>query len=177
MRFVLIARGLGCLLPLLGQACVSPHLPEDETAREPVRWLLVERRYADVAQTTATDDGRVNPDAIVLAFQPLYPEDLSWDVVVEPEEQFVEVVGYAPVGAVRPGEVVSATVRVGKAKGEQFYRLSAKASQADVRILGADQVIVRGSEAAVFRFTSCTSGRAGIAVGVERIALDERRTP
>jgi hypothetical protein len=140
----------------------------DGPPREPVRWLLVERRYGDVAPQ-AGGDGKINPDAMVLAFQPLYPEDLAWEVVVDPDEQFVEVVGFSPSGPARPGEVVSATVRVGKAKAMATYRLSAKASRPDVRILGDTQAVVKGSDTAVFRFTSCASGRAGIAVGVERI--------
>jgi len=160
-------RLLGWLLPLslLGCAIQSG---EAAPPREPVRWLLVERRYADVAEKVS-GDGSINPDATVLAFQPLYPEDLSWEVVVDPDEQFVEVVGFSPARSARPGEVVTATVRVGKAKAGQLYRLSAKVSQADVRILGESHAIVKGSETADFRFTSCASGRAGIAVGVERI--------
>jgi hypothetical protein len=157
---------LGCLI-LSAEGCALPPEGED-TLREPVRWLLVERRYADVAPT-ASGDGKVNPEAVVLAFQPLYPEDLAWEVVVDPEEQFVEVVGFSPAGPARPGEVVSATVRVGKARAAELYRLSAKASQPGVRILGDAQAVVKGSDTAVFRFTSCASGRAGIAVGVERI--------
>jgi hypothetical protein len=154
-------------VPLLAGGCALP--PESEgPPREPVRWLLVERRYGDVAPVTS-GDGTINPDAMVLAFQPLYPEDLAWDVVVDPEEEFVEVVGFTPSGPARPGELVSATVRVGKAKAGELYRLSAKALQPDVRILGDAQVVVKGSDPAVFRYTSCASGRAGIAVGVERI--------
>lgn len=140
---------------------------------EPVRWILVEKRYGDLPPAERSQDGRVDPEAVVLAFQPLYPEDLKWDVVVDPEDQFVEVVGFSPAGPARPGEVVSATVRVGKAKAGQVYRLSAKASRADVRILGESQTVVKGNEAATFRFTSCSSGRAGIAVGVERIDVGE----
>ena len=158
---------LGCLVLFSAQGCALP--PEGEgTPREPVRWLLIERRYADVAPT-ASGDGKINPEATVLAFQPLYPEDLAWEVVVDPEEHFVEVVGFSPSAPAKPGEVVSATVRVGKAKAADLYRLSAKASQPDVRILGDAQAVVKGSDTAVFRFTSCASGRAGIAVGVERI--------
>jgi len=156
---------VGCLA---GQAC-APEVHEDSaTPREPVRWILVERRYAEVAPT-ATGDGRVNPDAMVLAFQPLYAEDLTWEAAVDVEEHYVEVVGFSPAGAAQPGEVVTATVRVGKARAGQLYRLSAKTSQADVRILGESQAVVKGSDTAVFHFTSCASGRAGIAVGVERI--------
>jgi hypothetical protein len=154
----LLLSALGCGLP--PEAGAAP--------REPVRWLLVERRYGDVAPATS-GDGTINPDAMVLAFQPLYPEDLAWEVSVEPEEQYVEVLGFCPSGPAKPGEIVSATVRVGKARAGQTYRLVAKASQADVRILGDCETIVKGSDTAVFRFTSCASGRAGIAVGVERI--------
>ncbi len=168
---------LGCLLPICGQACVSQNSDLGDCSREPVRWILVERRYADVSGTTAIGDGRVNPDAVVLAFQPLYPEDLTGEVAVDPEDPFVEVVAFSPTGPTRPGEVVTATVRVGKAKAGQLYRLSAKLLQADVRILGEATRVVQGAESAVFRFTSCTSGRAGIAVGVERIGPDERRMP
>lgn len=160
-------RHLGWLVPLFLFGC-SLQDGEPALTREPVRWLLVERRYADVAPT-GSGDGRINPDATVLAFQPLYPEDLAWDIVVDTEEHYVEVVGFSPAGQARPGEVVTATVRVGKAKADQVYRLSAKASQPDVRILGDTQATVKGSDTAVFRFTSCASGRAGIAVGVERI--------
>lgn len=167
MRRARAALVLGCLVHISGQGCALPSETEG-TAREPVRWLLVERRYADVAPT-ASGDGKINPEATVLAFQPLYPEDLAWEVVVDTEEHFVEVVSFTPSGPARPGEVVSATVRVGKAKAAVMYRLSAKASQPDVRILGDTQAVVKGSDTAVFRFTSCASGRAGIAVGVERI--------
>lgn len=167
------------LLGLFGlglQACVGPIASEEATTREPVRWILVERRYADVAPRQP-GDGIVNPDATVLAFHPLYAEDLTWDIVVEPEDHFVELVSFSPPGPAAPGEIVSATVRVGKAKAGQVYRLSAKASQADVRILGEVQAVVQGGESAIFRFTSRVSGRAGIAVGVERIGSFESRMP
>jgi hypothetical protein len=159
---------LAIILPVL-QACTTRSPVERVGSGEPVRWILVERQYGDVASPSDAGDGRVNPDATVLAFQPLYPEDLKWDVLVEAQEQFVEVVSFTPSGAAAPGEVVSAVVRVGKAKADQLYRLSAKASQNDVTIIGEAQMIVKGSNTAVFRFTSCTSGRAGIAVGVDRV--------
>lgn len=159
---------LAILLPVL-QACTTRSPVERVESREPVRWILVERRYGDVASRSDAGDGRVNPDATVLAFQPLYPEDLTWEVVVSPEEQFVELVNFSPSGPATPGEIVSATVRVGKAKAGQTYRLTAKPSRSDVRILGECAAVVQGWDTAVFRFTSCASGRAGIAVGVERI--------
>jgi hypothetical protein len=93
----------------------------------------------------------------------------KWDVLVEAQEQFVELVCFSPQIGAAPGEIVSAMVRVGKAKPTERYRLSANVSKADVRILGEAQAFVRGSETAIFRFTNSTSGRAGISVEVERI--------
>lgn len=162
---------IGTLLPLL-QACTSGSPADRVWSREPVRWILVERRYGDVASPSDTGDGRVNPDATVLAFQPLYPEDLTWEVVVSPEEHFVELVSFSPSGPATPGEIVSATVRVGKAKAGQAYRLTAKPSQVDIKILGVTQAVVTGQDTAVFQFTSCASGRAGIAIAVERVRTE-----
>jgi hypothetical protein len=167
MRAHLPIGGLGCLLPLLAQACGSPSFAGNNGLREPVRWVLVEKRYGDLPEAPPTGDGRVNPDAVVLAFQPLYPEDLEWDVVIDPEEHYAQVVTCTPQGPARPGEIVTATVRVGKPKAGRRYRLTARPSQPEVRILGEPQAIVRGDKTAVFRFTSSSSGRAGITVGVE----------
>jgi hypothetical protein len=177
MRGELLIRGLGCLLPLLAQACVSTSTAGSESQRRPVRWVLVERRYGDLAEPPPSGDGRVNPDAVVLAFRPLYAEDLEWQVAIDPEEHCVQVLGWTPPGPARPGEIVTATVRVGKAKAAERYRLIATPSQPEVRILGESQAIVRGAQSAVFRFTSGTSGRAGIAVGVERVGGPEGSTP
>lgn len=160
------------LLALALQACVGPVTSEERTTREPVRWILVERRYGDVARG-ASGDGTVNPEAPVLAFQPLYPEDVVWDVVVDPAEHFVELISFSPAGTAAPGEVVSATVRVGKARANHRYRLSARPSQIGVKILGSAESIVIGESLVVFRFTSCVSGRAGIAVAAERLPMPD----
>jgi hypothetical protein len=93
---------------------------------------------------------------------------LIWDVVISPEEQFVELLSVEPSGAVAPGEVVTATVRVGKAKADQRYRLSISATEQPVQIVGAAQALVTGVESARFSFTSSKAGRSGIAVAVER---------
>jgi hypothetical protein len=163
-----IALGLGF------QAC-APTVHEVGTgSREPVCWILVERRYGNLeAPPPSTEAGTVNPDAVVLAFQPLYREDLTWEVVVEPEEHFVELVSYSPSGPVAPGEVVSATVRVGKSKAGQRYRLLARASHTDVRLIGHNEAVVKGEATAVFRFTRSTSGRGGIEVGVNRMEQED----
>lgn len=151
------------------QACVPRASEESAGGREPVRWILVERRYGDLEAPTSHRDGAINPEAVVLAFQPLFPEDLTWDVVVSPEEQFVELVQVSPSGAVVPGEVVTATVRVGKGKPDQRYRLSISATEPAVQILGTSQALVRGVETVRFSFTSSKAGRSGIAVAVERL--------
>jgi hypothetical protein len=156
------------LLAILLQACGYGGLRSEDAPEEPVRWILVERRYGDVVGMAA-GDGAVNPDAMVLAFQPLYQRDLTWDIVVRPDEHFVELVGFSPRGPASPGEVVTAMVRVGQAKPGQQYRLEATPSTPDVRILGSAQAMVTGSESSCFQFTSRASGRGGIAVSVQRI--------
>jgi hypothetical protein len=160
-------------LSLSLQACV-PQAMEQGVATEPVRWILVERRYGDLEAPPSGGDGTINPDAVVLGLQPLYPEDLTWEVVVSPEEHFVELVGLSPSGPVGPGEVVSAAVRVAKAHPDRLYRLRATPSQPDIRLYGQREAIVNGGATAVFRFTSSASGRAGIAVGVEVISRADR---
>lgn len=164
---------LGCLLAaalgLCLQACASRNLGENAGSREPVRWVLVERRYGELAAQPDSGDGVINPEAVVLAFQPLYPEDLTWDVMVNPDEHFVELVQVNPSGAVKPGEIVTATFRVGNAKAGQHYLLSIKATEHVVHIVGATQALVSGFETARFRFTSSKAGRSGIAVAVEHL--------
>ncbi len=165
------------LLPLGLQACVAPSPVEGGSAREPLRWILVERRYRDIARPESPGegngqglgDGRINPDALVLAFQPLYPEDLTWNVVVNPDDHFVELVEVSPGGPVAPGEIVTATFRVGQARPQERYQLSALPSEQGVEILGPDSALVMGREAVRFRFTSSLPGSGGIRVAVERV--------
>ena len=149
----------------------------DPSRGEPVRWILVEKRYGDLLRGGEALDGKVNPEATVLAFQPIYAADLEWQASVDaPDPYFVEVVELRPSRPATPGEVVSATVRVGKAKPDEWYRLAAKPSQPDVRIFGSAEHIVRGAETTVFQFTSAASGRGGIAVAVEKTAGEKGRT-
>ena len=111
----------------------------------------------------------MDPQAVVLTMQPLYREDLEWEVVVDPHDYFVEVLEISPSRQASPGETVSATVRVGKARKDDVYRLIARPSSTDVVIQGTAEQTVRGSSPAIFRFTSTAGGRAGIAVGVEKM--------
>ena len=101
--------------------------------------------------------------------EPLYPEDLGWTAEVESRGYFVEVLEVTPPGLVAPGEVVTARLRVGNARPGVIYRLVARPSTPDVRIVGEAEITVRGPEVAVFRFTSLSGGRGGIEVGVERV--------
>lgn len=151
------------------QACAPRAIEDGAGSREPVRWILVERQYGDLEVPPHGGDGAINPEAVVLAFQPLYPEDLTWEVVVSPDEHFVELVQVSPSSAVAPGEVVTVTVRVGRAKADQRYRLSISATEPTVQILGTPQALVRGVEPMRFSFTSSKAGRSGIAVAVERL--------
>jgi hypothetical protein len=130
---------------------------------------VVEKRVSEVTAGGWVGDGQVDPQAIVLTMQPLYREDLEWEVVVDPHEFFVEVLEISPSGQASPGETVSATVRVGKARATECYRLVARPSNAEVQIIGEAERRVRGDCPAVFQFTSISTGRGGIAVGVERI--------
>jgi hypothetical protein len=116
----------------------------------------------------------VDPQAFVLTMQPLYREDLAWEVIVDPADFFVEILEVTPNAEAAPGETVRARVRVARAKPEEVYRLTARSSQAAVRILGPSQCIVKGNAPAAFHFTSVCPGRAGILVGVERMVREER---
>ena len=137
--------------------------------RVPVRWVVVEKPVGDILPQGKSGDGRVDPGARLLSLHPLYREDLQWEVVVDPRDYFVEVLEILPGASANPGEVVSAKVRVGGAKAEELYRLTATGSRPDVQILGDQEQFVRGIAPAVFRFTSSSPGAAGISVGVERL--------
>jgi len=101
--------------------------------------------------------------------EPLYPEDLGWTAEVESRGYFVEVLEVTPPGLVAPGEVVTARLRVGNARPGVIYRLVARPSTPDVRIVGEAEIMARGAEAVIFRFTSLSGGRGGIEVGVGEI--------
>jgi hypothetical protein len=148
-------------------ACAFPL--KTGSARTPVRWIVVEKTVGEIVPDGRIGEGRVDPEAVVLTLQPLYSEDVHWEVVVDPHDYFVEILEISPNRQASPGETVSATVRVGHARQNEHYRLTARASQTGVRILGESQVIVQGATPTAFRFTSLEPGRAGIAVGVEKI--------
>ncbi|HLY75918.1 MAG TPA: hypothetical protein VKU80_17495, partial [Planctomycetota bacterium] len=105
----------------------------------------------------------------LLALEPLDAEDVSWQVQVDPHDYVVELLGIAPSGRAAPGERVTATVRVGRARSEERYRLIARPSRGDVQLLGPWEQTVQGSTPASFTFTSTSTGRGGIAVDVQRV--------
>ncbi len=152
--------------------CAVPQ--ESGPKRTPVRWIMVEKRVGELVPEGRTGDGQVDPQAVVLTLQPLYSEDVNWEVVVDPHDYFVEILEITPSTQASPGETVSAKVRVGRARQDEVYRLIARASQADVEILGERERIVRGSAPVSFRFTSVSAGRGGIAIGVEKVEGGER---
>jgi hypothetical protein len=138
-------------------------------AREPVRWILVEEPARQAIPGAIAGDGVLAPEAPMLVFRPLFKEDLSWEVVVGADDHFVEVVSITPSGEAAPGEVVTASVRVCKARTEGVYRLTISALERDVRIVGEREKIVTGRDPAQFKFTKLSGGRGGIGVAVERI--------
>jgi hypothetical protein len=95
--------------------------------------------------------------------------------MVTPEDHFVELVRLSPAGPAAPGEVVSAAVRVGRAKPGQRYLLRAAPSHPEVRLLGGAEAIVSGESTVEFRFTSTVNGRAGIEVAVEKVVDQDGR--
>jgi hypothetical protein len=134
-----------------------------------VRWIVVEKRVGEVVNEGRVGDGQVDPLAVILTMQPLYAEDVAWEVVIDPHDYFVEILEITPSTQAAPGETVSAKVRVGHARPNDLYRITVRASKAGVEIQGPSQCIVRGSTPAAFRFTSVEAGRAGITVGVEKV--------
>ena len=163
LAVIVFAAAVGCTPQALAPA-----------VRRPVRWIVVEKKAGDLVPDGRSGDGHVDPRATMLSMQPLYAEDVNWEVFVDPHEFFVEVVDISPSSQASPGETVTARVRVAKARSRETYRLTARASHQDVRVIGPSETIVRGSAVALFRFTCATVGRGGIAVAVERIEGETR---
>lgn len=130
---------------------------------------MVEKRVGEIVPEGRRGQGQLDPQAVVLTLQPLYAEDVNWEVVVDPHDYYVEILEITPSRQASPGETVSARVRVGHARENEVYRLVARTSQPDVEIVGERECTVRGSSPASFRFTSLSAGRGGIAIGVERL--------
>ena len=157
---------LAAVLPgLAACAALAPEVPE----RIPVRWIMVEKPVGDVVPNGQNGDGQVDPQTMIITLQPLYSEDVNWEVVVDPHDFYVEILEITPRGPASPGETVNAKVRVARAREGDLYRLTARASRSDVQIVGGSEMTVRGGAPASFRFTSVTPGRGGIAIGVEKV--------
>lgn len=169
MRSTCLGAALFAFLGGLGCTAVFGPPHGAGATKEPVRWIVVERCASDLAKEGVLPEGQVEPSASLLVMQPLYGEDLDWVVSVEPHDFFVELLEVSPSGTAAPGEVVSARLRIGKAKADAGYRIIAKPLNSGVTMLSDPEQYVRGSECVLFRFTSIEGGRGGIAVGVERI--------
>jgi hypothetical protein len=136
--------------------------------RKPLRWIVVEKTVAELTTEVSSGDGRLESSALVLTMQPLYAEDLNWEVVVDPHDFYVEVLEIFPGGQASTGETITAKVRVARAKEHASYVLIARPSRADVKLIGSAKATVRGGGIVTFRFTSLTAGRGGIQVSVEK---------
>lgn len=158
--------GACCIAGLAGCTAPDDSFPAERT---PVRWQIVERQYRDLSDRGAAGEGRVDPEAVVLAFEPVYPEDLV-DARPSPARLSVEIVELFPDRDAGVGQPISATVRVANAAPQSRYRLRVEALDPRVRILGERTRTVKGPETATFRFTSSVLGKRGITVDVE--ALD-----
>jgi len=156
-------------LALIGVVGCVPIENVPAVERIPVRWQLVERRYRDCDDLVAAGDGRVDTDAVVLAFEPVYPEDLMDMLRPSAARLNVEIVELIPDREAGLGQPVAATVRVANADARTRYRLRVEALDPRVRILGERIRTVNGPETATFRFTSGTLGRRGITVDVEEV--------
>lgn len=159
---------IGTAAVLLGlSACALP--APAPTPRKPVRWIMVEKPVGDVVPLGQNGDGQVDPQSMIVTLQPLYAEDVNWEVVVDPHDFYVEIVGISPPGPAAPGETVTARVRVAHARSGDLYRLTAISSQSEVQLLGDREQVVRGGNTAAFRFTSLGPGKAGISIGVAKV--------
>ncbi len=162
------ARALGSAAVILAlSACAVPAPPARQ--RTPVRWIMVEKSIGEVVPGGQNGQGQVDPRSAIVTLQPLYSEDVNWEVVVEPHDFYVEILEVTPRGQASPGETVNARVRVARGRESEMYRLTARASGSDVQIVGGREQIVRGSTPTSFRFTSLVPGRGGIAIGVEKV--------
>ena len=154
-------------IALLAGCALEESIPLAE--RTPVRWQLVERHYRDLAELGQAGDGRVDPGAVVLAFEPVYPEDLVDASRPHVPRLSVEILELFPDREAGVGQPISATVRVANAAPLARYRLRVEALDPRVRILGERQRTVMGPETATFRFTSSALGKRGITVDVEEV--------
>src|SRR5262245_33224758 len=105
----------------------SCKFPEDpgHADRIPLRWQLVERRYSDLADAGVSGDGRVDPDAFVLALEPVYPEELS--DTSGSARLSVEILELFPEREAGVGQPISAIVRVANSAPDARYRLRVEA--------------------------------------------------
>ena len=156
---VFLAAAIGALATACGPT---------RATQEPIRWQLVEKRYGDLSEGAKAGDGRVDPDATVLVFQPLYRENISTEIFVSAYPDAIELVTLSHHQA-SVDEEVTATLRLTHPDPDGLYQVRARGSEACVRILSKNPIPVRGRKLCRFTFTSSHPGRAGLEISVERL--------
>lgn len=154
--------GLGAVVGTVGCA-MAPGSPP----KEPIRWIVVEKKAGELAEEGALGGAVLEPGAVLLVMEPVYGED--WRVTVKAHDHFVELVEVSPSGTAAPGETVTAKVRVAGGSPKNRYRLMATPTRQDVRVFDQSEHLVTAGVVVAFRFTSLTGGKSGIEVTVERL--------
>ena len=161
--------GMGCGFTISAGTIVSPD--------KPVRWILVERSGEEIGNEFE-GPGRLDSESTFLTFEPVYeeppqPEELS--VCAQPintQPMGVELISLTPRHSARPGQIVTAVVRVADANPNSIYRLTVQPSREGVSILGNASQTVRGQDAATFRFTRTSTGQGGLVIQAELESKD-----
>src|SRR6185295_16988199 len=98
---------LGAAAVLTGLSACTVRAPATRE-RTPVRWIMVEKPIGEVVPNGQNGQGQVDPRSAIVTLQPLYSEDVNWEVVVEPHDFYVEIIDITPRGQASPGETVTA---------------------------------------------------------------------
>ena len=163
---LLVPLGLGCRLTLSSGNVVPP--------RKPVKWILVERPIADLEGILEKTD-RLTSSSTLLTFEPVYDDEptstkiSASTPVIDSSPLGVEIISLTPRHIARPGQVVTAVVRVADAQVEGVYQVTVTPSQDGVRIIGDSNQRVKGANTATFQFTRTTVGTGGISIGLEQV--------
>ena len=166
---LLVPLGLGCRLTLSSGSVVPP--------KKPVQWILVERPVSDLEGFFDKPD-RLTSSSTLLTFEPVYdyepaPTEISASTPVIDARPFmplgVELLSLTPRKNARPGQVVTAVVRVADAHPEGLYQVTVTPSQEGVRVIGSNSHRIEGADTATFQFTRSTIGSGGISIGLKQI--------
>lgn len=133
---------------------------------EGARWMVVEQQIGDMVDRGAWPAGQMEPGATILAMTLVSASSTKWEPIIHARDCFVEVLATSPQGRVEVGRTVTISVRVGNAKPNAIYKLTASPG-GGTRILGQHEHIVEESEETQFRFTRVEDGVGVIRVDVE----------